>query len=81
MTIRSYDIIPKMKKAQDDDQAIGDIKKLLEKGLPFQDYVLRNGLIFRCSQGYEQIVVPCRMRLSGVRMREDISQQSELKKK
>jgi len=58
MTIRPYDIIPKMRKAQDDDEAIRDIKKLLERGLSYQDYVLRSGLIYRCSQGYEQIVVP-----------------------
>jgi len=51
-------MIPNMRKAQDDDEAIRDIKKLLERGLSYQDYVLRSGLIYRCSQGYEQIVVP-----------------------
>lgn len=58
MTIGSvYDIVPKMTKAQNDDETIKNLKKRLEEG-PYQDFLLRNGLVYKCIHGYELIMVP-----------------------
>lgn len=64
MTVRAaYDIVLRMKRAQNDDKTIKDLKKRLELGT-YQDYLLRNGLVYKHSNGNE-LWFPelCRMKL------------------
>jgi len=60
-----YDIIPKTRRTQENDEIIKNIKQQLEKG-PYQDYV-RNQIIYKQSQGSELIMVPNSMQHEIIR--------------
>lgn len=65
MTETIHDIIPKMRKAQEDEN-FKRIKKQLEDG-PHQDYVLRSRVVHKHSFGCELIVVPDAMQNEIIR--------------
>jgi len=56
----AHDIIPKIRRAQKSDETIKNIKQRLEKG-PYQDYILRNQIVYKQSQGRELIMIPSSM--------------------
>jgi len=55
----AHDIIPKIRRAQESDETIKNIKQL-EKG-SYQDYILRNQIVYKQSQGRELIMIPSSM--------------------
>lgn len=46
-----------MRKAQNDDETIKNLKRRLEEG-PYQDFLLKNGLVYKYIHGCELIMVP-----------------------
>lgn len=61
MTLQpTTDIMPKFKKAQENDKTIANIKEQLQQG-SYQDYYIRNGLLFKYTNGYETLVVSTKM--------------------
>jgi len=62
----AHDIIPKIRRAQENDETIKNIKQRLEKE-PYQDYILRNQIVYKQSQGRELIMVPSSMQHEIIR--------------
>jgi len=62
----AHDITPKIRRAQESDETIKNIKQRLEKG-PYQDYILRNQIVYKQSQGRELIMVPSSMQHEIIR--------------
>ena len=57
MCVSIQGVLPKVKLAQENDSEIQAIKKLLEMG-DYEDYVNRNGVIYKFVGGRELLVIP-----------------------